>query len=45
MPICVGMGEGAGAVAAMAVLRHVAYDKVDIKEIQRYLTTGEPFKR
>ena len=44
MPICVGMGEGVGAVAAMALHRGVAYDKVDIKEIQRYLTTGESFK-
>lgn len=41
MPICVGMGEGMGAVAAYAVKHGVPYDKVDLAQIQAYLRKGE----
>ena len=41
MPICVGMGEGIGAVAAYAVKHGVPYDKVDLAQIQAYLRKGE----
>lgn len=43
MPICVGMGEGVGAVAAYAKKFGVPYDKADIAAVQRYLTDGTAF--
>lgn len=41
MPICVGMGEGVGAVAAAAVKQGIPYDKVDLARIQSYLKQGD----
>lgn len=43
MPICVGMGEGCGAVAAYAKKHNTDYDKVDIDTIHNYLTDGTLF--
>ena len=43
MPICVGMGEGVGAVAAYAGKYSVAYKDVDIKAVQEFLADGKAF--
>lgn len=43
MPICVGMGEGCGAVAAYAGKYNTAYQDVEIQKIQKYLTDGTLF--
>lgn len=43
MPICVGMGEGCGAVAAYAKKYHASYCDADISKIHDYLTNGTLF--
>ena len=43
MPICVGMGEGCGAVAAYAKKHNTDYGNVDIDTIHNYLTDGTLF--
>lgn len=40
MPICVGMGEGIGCVAAYSKKFNMSYEKVDILRIQQYLIDG-----
>lgn len=37
MPICMGIGEGAGVGAALAAMNGIAVREVDVKEIQRIL--------
>lgn len=37
MPICIGMGEGAGIAAALAVQQNVDVRDVDVKEVQKHL--------
>ena len=43
MPICAGMGEGCGAVAAYAKKYNTSYDNVDIDAIHNYLADGTLF--
>ncbi len=43
MPICVGMGEGCGAVAAYAGKYQTALQNANIAAVQRYLTDGTLF--
>ncbi len=43
MPICLGMGEGCGAVAAYAKKFNTPYRDVDVKKIQTYLQDGTQF--
>ncbi len=37
MPICIGMGEGAGVAAALAVKNNIDVRDVDVTEVQKYL--------
>ena len=37
MPICLALGEGAGAAAAIAVKEHISLRDVDVKKIQKLL--------
>lgn len=43
MPICVGMGEGCGAVAAYAKKHGTSYADVEIEVLHRYLADGVRF--
>lgn len=41
MPICVGMGEGAGYAASISVKKNILPREVNVKEIQQYIIDSE----
>ncbi len=41
MPICVGMGEGAGYAASISVKKNILPREVNVKEIQQYIVDSE----
>ncbi|MBE6705444.1 MAG: FAD-dependent oxidoreductase [Ruminococcaceae bacterium] len=44
MPICVGMGEGAGYAASISVKKNILPREVNVKEIQQYIIDSEENK-